>query len=89
MLRTAASVFLCSLPSIALLAAVEIRVASFNIGAHFADTYFDYSLGDPGTPDYESVRAILARINADVVALQEIHSADLAGIPNDLQAGGP
>lgn len=66
------------------LAAVEIRVASFNIGAHFADTYFDYSLGDPGTPDYESVKAILGRIDADVVALQEIHSVDLQGTPDDL-----
>lgn len=65
--------------------AVEVRVATFNIGAHFGTTYFDYGLGDPGTPDYESVKAVLARINADVVALQEIHAVDLQGSPNDLQ----
>ncbi len=86
MFRSAASLFLCSLLATAYLPAVEIRVVSFNIGAHFADTYFDYSLGDPGTPDHESVRAILARIDADVVALQEIHSVDLQGSPNDLQS---
>ncbi len=66
--------------------AVEIRVATFNVGAHFGVEYFDYSLGDPGTPDHETVRAILQRIDADVVALQEIHTADLEGSPNDLQA---
>ena len=65
--------------------AVEVRVASFNIGAHFGTTYFDYSLGDPGTPDHESVKSVLARINADVVALQEIHTADVNGSPNDLE----
>lgn len=64
---------------------VEIRVATFNIGAHFGETFFDYSLGDAGTPDHDTVRAILARIDADVVALQEIHSVDLQGGPNDLE----
>lgn len=86
-MRRAASFVICStLLSTAFLSAVEIRVASFNVGAHFAETYFDYSLGDPGAPDHESVRAILARIDADVVALQEIHSADLLESPSDLQA---
>lgn len=85
----AATFILLALPVTAL--AVEIRVATFNIGAHFTTSsggvyYPDYSLGDPGTPDFESVRVILARIDADVIALQEIHSADLAGSPNDLQA---
>jgi len=69
--------------------AVEIRVATFNIGAHFTTssggTYYpDYSLGAPGTPDHDSVRAILSRINADVVALEEIHSVDISA--NDLSA---
>ena len=67
-------------------AAVEIRVATFNIGAYFGENYFEYSLGDPGTPDHDTVRAILARIDADVVALQEIHSVDLQGSPDDLDA---
>jgi endonuclease/exonuclease/phosphatase family metal-dependent hydrolase len=65
--------------------AVEIRVATFNVGAHFNETFFDYGLGAPGTPDHDTVRDILARIDADVVALQEIHSADLAGNPSDLK----
>ena len=66
--------------------AVQIRVATFNIGATFGETFFIYSLGDPGTPDHDTVRDILARIDADVVALQEIHSVDLQGNPTDLAA---
>jgi endonuclease/exonuclease/phosphatase family metal-dependent hydrolase len=65
--------------------AVQIRVATFNVGATYGETFFIYGLGAPGTPDHQSVRAILQRMDADVVALQEIHTADLAGIPNDLQ----
>lgn len=65
--------------------AVEIRVATFNVGAHWGTSYFDYSIGKPDTQDHQTVRAILQRMNADVVALQEIHTADLAGSPNDLQ----
>lgn len=64
----------------------QIRVATFNIGATFGETFFIYSLGDPGTADHDTVRDILARIDADVVALQEIHSVDLQGSPNDLEA---
>jgi endonuclease/exonuclease/phosphatase family metal-dependent hydrolase len=65
--------------------AVEIRVATFNIGAHLVvppgggPAYFDYGLGESGTPDHDSVRGILGRIDADVVALQEIHTADVNG----------
>lgn len=66
--------------------AVEVRVATFNIGAHFNQTFFDYSLGDPGTVDHESVKRVLDRIDADVVALQEVHSVDLQGNPDDLDA---
>jgi endonuclease/exonuclease/phosphatase family metal-dependent hydrolase len=77
-----ASAFL-GLACMQLLHAVEFRAATFNIGAHFTISsggvyYPDYSLGAPGTPDHDSVRQILARIDADVVALQEIHSADIA-----------
>jgi len=69
------------------LEAVGLRVVSYNVGAHFADGgYPDYSLGDVGTLDFTSVRDVLARIDADVVALQEIHSADVAGNPDDLDA---
>lgn len=65
--------------------AVEIRVATFNIGAHLVvppgggPAYFDYGLGNSGTPDHDTVREILDRIDADVVALQEIHSTDISG----------
>jgi endonuclease/exonuclease/phosphatase family metal-dependent hydrolase len=69
--------------------AAEIRVASFNVGAFFTESsqgffYPLYGLGEAGTPDHDSVRDILDRIDADVVALQEIDSADSAGIPNDV-----
>ncbi|WP_193213470.1 endonuclease/exonuclease/phosphatase family protein [Luteolibacter marinus] len=71
--------------------AVEIRVATFNVGAHFTQSsggvyYPEFGLGDPGTPDHETVKQILARIDADVVALQEIDSADMSGSPNDVAA---
>ena len=61
--------------------AVEIRVATFNIGAHLqfpvgGAAYFDYGIGLPGQPDYDRVWAVLARIDADVVAIQEIHTTD-------------
>ena len=74
-----------------LVQAVEFRAATFNIGAHLVipasgSVYFDYGLGDPGTPDFDNVLAVLARINADVVALQEIHSADVAGNADDVDA---
>ncbi len=64
--------------------AVEIRLATYNIGAHFTTNssgvyYPDYSLGVPGTPDFDSVRDILQRIDADVVALEEIHAVDISG----------
>lgn len=70
--------------------AVEVRVASFNVGAFFAESsggvfYPLYGLGEAGTADHDSVRDILDRIDADVVALQEIDSADSAGSPNDVQ----
>ncbi len=68
---------------ISLAKAVEIRVATFNIGAHLqfpvgSAAYFDYGIGPPGKPDHDAVRAVLARIDADVVALEEIHSADIS-----------
>lgn len=72
--------------------AVEIRVAAFNIGAHLVvppgggTAYFDYGLGAPGTPDHDTVRTILARIDADVVSLEEIHSVDVTGSNSDLTA---
>jgi endonuclease/exonuclease/phosphatase family metal-dependent hydrolase len=65
--------------------AVEVRVAAFNIGAVFSGSSPDFSLGDPGTPDHETVRQILDRIDADVVALEEIAEDDTTGSPSDIE----
>lgn len=67
MCRAAASLLSCRQLATAIEPAVGIRVATFNIGPHFVDTYFDYSLGEPGTSDYESVGSALVRIIGDVV----------------------
>ena len=84
-------VILCFLS--APLGAVGLRVVSYNVGAHLTNGgdpegpyYFDYGLGDPASLDHTSVRDVLARIDADVVALQEIHSVDISGNPDDLDA---
>jgi endonuclease/exonuclease/phosphatase family metal-dependent hydrolase len=66
--------------------AVEVRVAAFNIGAVFSGSSPDFSLGDPGTPDHETVKAILDRIDADIVSLEEIAEDDTTGSPSDLSA---
>lgn len=79
-----ASLSLLALASLA--SAVELRVAAFNIGAHYTGSNPEWSLGDPGTVDYESVKAILARIDADVISLEEIDGADVdVGNPSDLR----
>jgi len=61
---------------------VEIRVATFNIGANIefggGFVFFRDALGVPGSSDHESVKAVLDRMDADVVALQEVHSVDLS-----------
>ncbi len=70
--------------------AVEFRMAAFNVGAHLVvptdggPAYFDYGIGPAGGPDHDAVRDVLARLDADVVALEEIHSADVAGAVSDL-----
>jgi len=73
---------------------VGFRIATFNIGAHLVippdggSVYFDYGIGAPGQLDHDKVRAVLQRINADVVALQEIHTTDVnSGNLNALAAG--
>ncbi|MCU0795527.1 MAG: endonuclease/exonuclease/phosphatase family protein [Akkermansiaceae bacterium] len=64
------------------LGAAGLRVVTFNIETHRNDEGWpDYALGDPAGPDFTSVASILARIDADVVALQEVHSGDLTGSP--------
>lgn len=49
-----------------------MRVVTFNIEARFVGNERQPSITEPGTIDYESVKAILARIDADVVCLQEV-----------------
>jgi endonuclease/exonuclease/phosphatase family metal-dependent hydrolase len=72
--------------------AVEIRVATFNVGARFRETSSgafvpEYGIGPSGQPDHDTVREVLARIDADVVTLQEIHNTDVnAGDLADLAA---
>jgi endonuclease/exonuclease/phosphatase family metal-dependent hydrolase len=72
--------------------AVGFRLATYNIGAHLmippdgGAVYFDYGIGAPGQPDHDKVREVLSRIHADVVALEEIHSTDVAGNPDHLDA---
>lgn len=60
--------------------AVPLRVVTFNIESQ-RDSNGDTlpSLTAPGTIDYDSVRDILARINADVVCLQELTNLDVSG----------
>ncbi len=55
--------------------AAGLRVATFNVGL---------GLGAPGTAGHDAARAVLARIDADVVALQEIQPDDLGGSPAPL-----
>ncbi len=62
--------------------AAPVRVVTFNIGANWMDGSLSESLNEPGTTDYDSVRDILARIDADVVCLQELANADVAGGTN-------
>lgn len=65
------------------LTAANLRVVTFNIEANRdSNGFVTESLNDPGTSDYESVRDILERINADVVCLQELANADVAGGTN-------
>lgn len=62
---------------------VGLRVVTFNIETHRNEEFWpDFALGDPGTVDHDSVAAILGRIDADVVALQEVHTGDLTGSPS-------
>ena len=90
MILKLATLLLCVVSGLA--HGVGFRAVTFNIGGHLVvpptgPAYFDYSLGAPGTPDHDTVRDILDRIDADVVALQEIHGADItANDVSDLAA---
>lgn len=63
--------------------ASELRIASFNVGGDFVN---ECGICDPTTTDHIAVRSVLDRIDADVVALQEIFNNDLDGSPDDVDA---
>jgi len=62
-IRHFAKVLLCGLLALASVEARTVRVASFNI---------ENGPGAVGTADYEATKAVLARIDADVVGFQEL-----------------
>lgn len=55
--------------------AVKIRVATYNVLG---------GIGEVGEPGRDEMEAVLARIDADVVSLQEVYSADFSGAMNNL-----
>ncbi len=57
--------------------ASQLRVATLNV---------EFGLGPPGSAAHGAARDILARIDADVVALQELDRADFAGAPTNLES---
>lgn len=57
------------------LPAAEVRVATLNV--------LD-GIEEPGTTSYEALAAVLGRIDADVVALQEVRNQDRSGSPSNL-----
>lgn len=54
-------------------AQTTLRICTYNIGANFDE---NHGLGQPGQPDFDAVRDVLVRLNADVVCLQEVFSSD-------------
>jgi endonuclease/exonuclease/phosphatase family metal-dependent hydrolase len=60
-------------------------VATFNIETNRNEAGWpNFALGDPGGVDFDSVASILSRIDADVVALQEVHTSELSGSPSEI-----
>ena len=60
--------------------AVPLRVVTFNIETNRGTNgNITEALNNPGTSDFNSVRDILRRINADIVCLQELANPDIAG----------
>ena len=65
------------------LSAAPLRVVTFNIETNRNGIgNITESLNDPGTTDFNSVRDILLRINADVICLQELANPDVSGGTN-------
>ena len=55
--------------------AVEVRVATYNVRL---------GLGTGGDLERDSAEAVIARVDPDVIGLQEIYSADRSGNPSSL-----
>jgi len=55
----------------------DIRVATYNVLT---------GIEAPGTMGHEAAKSVLARINADVVGLQEVRGTDLTGSPSHIEA---
>ncbi|MEM0898237.1 MAG: endonuclease/exonuclease/phosphatase family protein [Verrucomicrobiota bacterium] len=84
----AISLALCLAIAPSLAQAVSIRVVTLNVGGDFVDSC---GICSAGTTDHDTIKQILARIDADVVCLQEIFDDDRNGNPSDLDdlASGP
>ena len=64
--------------------AAPLRVATYNIGGNFGDD--DCGLCPPDTIDHQAVRDVIARVDPDVITLQEIFDSDLEGNPTHVEA---
>ena len=63
--------------------AVPLRVVTFNLEAlRDINGSPTFALSSPGTADFETIESILARINADIVCLQELSNFDISGGTN-------
>ena len=69
--------FLAALALASSAGAVGIRVATFNV---------ENGLEAPGTVSHDAVHDVLARIDADVIGLQEVQGADISGSPSHLDS---
>ena len=68
-------ILLLTLSALSLLEAVELRVATYNVLS---------GIEAPGTTSHDALQAVLDRINADVIGLQEVAAADLRETPSNL-----
>ena len=69
----AATILLLPVPG---LPATPLRVATLNV---------EFGLGAPGSTGFEATAAILRRIDADVIALQELNRTDFEGSPSSFE----
>ncbi len=70
-------IFIALFTTIAFLRGNEIRVATFNVLT---------GIEAPGATSHDSLKAVLARIDADVVGLQEVTGGDRSGSPSHLES---